>query len=265
MNMDQTRIFLLKGAEMKRDMIFFIVLFSLSAAQSMADENWTQLFDGKSLDGWEVPKSAVAGEVKVERDVIVLNRGTLSTGIKYVKPFPKSNYEIMYQAKRVDGYDFFGAITFPVKESFCTFVNGGWGGGVVGLSSVNGYDASENETTRYYEFKTGKWYQFRVRVTDEQIAVWCTPLGDDDEDDEDQADEGKQESKKSDERSKIDSANQKKSDGKKTDEPLVDLKLEDQTISTRIEVNPYRPFGFTSWCTTGHLRDIKYRKIRPPE
>jgi len=250
---------------MKRDMIFFIVLFCLLAAQCMAEENWTPLFDGKSLDGWEVPKSSVAGEVKVERGVIVLGRGDLSTGIKYVKPFPKSNYEVMYQAKRVDGYDFFGAITFPVKESFCTFVNGGWGGGVTGLSSINGYDASENETTKYYEFETGKWYQFRVRVTDEQITVWCPPLDEDKND----ADQSKQENKKSGvqnaKRPKNDSADPKKSDGKKPDEPLTDLKLEDKTISTRLEVNPYRPFGFTSWCTTGHLRDIKYRKIRPSE
>ncbi|MCL2348295.1 MAG: DUF1080 domain-containing protein [Planctomycetaceae bacterium] len=254
---------------MKRDVIFVVVLFCLLTVPGMADENWTPLFDGKSLDGWEVPKSAVAGEVKAEHGVIVLNRGALSTGIKYVKPFPKSDYEIMYQAKRVDGYDFFGAITFPVKESFCTFVNGGWGCGVTGLSSINGYDASENETTRYYEFETGKWYQFRVRVTDERITVWCTPLNGDD-DDENQTDQDKQENKKSDEHPKNDStgpkkSTPKKSDEKKTDAPLTDLKLEDKTISTRLEVNPYRPFGFTSWCTTGHLRDIKYRKIRPSE
>jgi hypothetical protein len=49
---------------------------------------------------------------------------------------------------------------------------GGWGGGVVGLSSLDGQDASQNETTKYMNFPTGRWFQIRVRVTAGKIEAW---------------------------------------------------------------------------------------------
>ena len=60
----------------------------------------------------------------------------------------------------------------PWAGTYITLVNGGWGGFVTGLSSLNGMDASENETTRSYRFKNKTWYRFRVRVTDEAIRCW---------------------------------------------------------------------------------------------
>src|SRR4029079_13118601 len=63
-------------------------------------------------------------------------------------------------------------LTFPVGDSPCSFIVGGWGGGVVGLSSIDGSDASENETTKYMELETNRWYTIRLRVTPEKIAAW---------------------------------------------------------------------------------------------
>ena len=48
----------------------------------------------------------------------------------------------------------------------------GWAGSVVGLSSIDGKDASENETTRYLKFEQEQWYRIRVRVTDARISAW---------------------------------------------------------------------------------------------
>src|SRR3954451_16574420 len=70
------------------------------------------------------------------------------------------------------GGDFFASLTFPVGAAHCTFVTGGWGGHIVGLSSIDGWDASDNETRSYFTFETGKWYAFRVQVTDMRIQVW---------------------------------------------------------------------------------------------
>jgi hypothetical protein len=72
----------------------------------------------------------------------------------------------------VDGSDFFCGLTFPVAESHCSLVVGGWAGAVVGLSSIDGRDASENSTTQYRKFDEGKWYRIRVRVTADRIRCW---------------------------------------------------------------------------------------------
>jgi len=43
---------------------------------------------------------------------------------------------------------------------------------VVGVSSIDGMDASENSTTKYMGFKNDRWYHIRVRVTPKKIEAW---------------------------------------------------------------------------------------------
>jgi hypothetical protein len=43
---------------------------------------------------------------------------------------------------------------------------------LIGISSINGNDASENETASYRNFKNGEWYRFKVRVDKANITVW---------------------------------------------------------------------------------------------
>lgn len=131
------------------------------------------LFDGKSLDGWKKTDFFHGGDVKVEDGALVLVKGPSMTGITTTrKDLPTSNYELSYEARRVEGADFFAAATFPVGKSFITLVNGGWGGSVTGLSSLNGSDASENESSCYVKYENKTWYKFRVRVTDKEITCW---------------------------------------------------------------------------------------------
>jgi hypothetical protein len=68
--------------------------------------------------------------------------------------------------------DFFCGLTFPVGDTHCSFIAAGWAGAVVGLSCVDGKDASENETTKFMNFENDRWYRFRVRVSDDRIAAW---------------------------------------------------------------------------------------------
>jgi hypothetical protein len=131
------------------------------------------LFDGQSLDGWTKTKFGGEGEVKVEDGMIILSQGGSMTGITTTrKDLPTTNYEFTYEAQRLSGYDFFAAATFPVGKSHVTLVNGGWGGSVTGISSIDGSDASENETGKFVDYKNNRWYKFRVRVTDERIQCW---------------------------------------------------------------------------------------------
>src|SRR6185312_1654387 len=46
------------------------------------------------------------------------------------------------------------------------------GGSVVGISSVDGMDASENPSTKFMRFEDKHWYKIRVRVTEERIECW---------------------------------------------------------------------------------------------
>lgn len=132
----------------------------------------TYLFDGKTLNGWEVTNFGPQGPVEVSGGNIILVMGEGCTGITLRRPFPETNYEMTLEAKRVSGNDFFCGITFPVDKSSCTLIIGGWGGAVVGLSSINGYDASENETTRLMNFEKERWYKIRLRVTEKEINAW---------------------------------------------------------------------------------------------
>jgi len=139
-----------------------------------AADGWRSLFDGKSLAGWRESDFFGAGKVTIEKGVITIGSGAL-TGINWATsslPFPTSNYEVHIEAARLSGTDFFAGITFPVRDSFCTWINGGWGGEVVGLSSIDGADASMNETTFTRKFELGRWYSLRLRVTPATISAW---------------------------------------------------------------------------------------------
>lgn len=143
-----------------------------AAASAAKKDRWKDLFDGRSLTGWKVTQFGGEGEVHVEKGQLMLEFGSPLTGVTYTGKYPKSNYELRLEAMRVDGSDFFCALTFPVGDSSCSFIVGGWGGGVIGLSSIDGRDASENETTDYMRFVSKKWYRIRVRVTDTRIKAW---------------------------------------------------------------------------------------------
>lgn len=132
---------------------------------------WKNLFDGRTLTGWKVTDFAGRGEVNVKDGRIILETGSM-TGVTWTNDLPRMNYEISLDAMRVEGSDFFCGLTFPVGKDPCSLIVGGWGGGVVGLSSLDGADAANNETTKYMMFESGKWYQIRLRVTPTKIEAW---------------------------------------------------------------------------------------------
>ena len=118
-----------------------------------------RVFDGESLANWDITNFGTEGQVYVDDGEIVLGMGDGCSGITWTDDFPKLNYEVSLEAKRVMGNDFFCGLTFPVQEDFCSFIVGGWGGAVVGLSSIDGLDASENETRSLMGFKKDRVVQ----------------------------------------------------------------------------------------------------------
>jgi hypothetical protein len=131
------------------------------------------LFDGKTLKGWEPTDFAGRGKVTVTNGEIRVSLGYM-TGITLTNTndLPRMNYEISLDAMRTDGNDFFCGLTFPVGKDHCSFIVGGWGGGTVGLSSIDSEDASSNETSSSMNFANNRWFKIRVRVEPEKIQAW---------------------------------------------------------------------------------------------
>lgn len=161
---------------------FFLLVLLLSGCgppkdQKIAAKRWT-LFEAALIEHWQDAKIEGGGEVKREVDGFTLKEGAPMTGNVFPTwkqdGLPLINYRITYEAMRVSGNDFFGSVTFPVgsSDSCVTFVLGGWGGTQVGISSIDGADASQNPTGSSQRFENGRWYRIRIEVQEELLRVW---------------------------------------------------------------------------------------------
>lgn len=183
------------------------------------NQDGISLYDGKSLNGWEITNFGTQGPVYISEGNIILSYGEGCTGINFINDFPKVNYEVSLEAMKTSGNDFFCGITFPVNETFCSFIVGGWGGPVVGLSIIDGKDASENETKMLKNFEQNIWYKIKLKVTTEKIESWID------------------------------------------NEKILDFEIGDHDLYIRPEVSLSKPFGITTWNTTGVLRKIRLNKL----
>jgi hypothetical protein len=181
----------------------------------------------------DVKRPDIPAEAK-KAGVLVLGAGEPFSAVRYegkADILPRDGYEISWDAMRVDGSDFFSALVFPVgpktkegKDKCVSFVAGGWGGMVLGISAINHQYASENESTRSYEFVNGRWYRFTLQVTPEVIRCLI---------------DGKEQFK-------------------------VDVR--DKQLSMHVsEIQTCEPLGFSSYQTTGAIRNLQIRKLKKDE
>lgn len=132
-----------------------------------------ELIEVDDLADWKPSNFGTNGEITVEDGVLNLGQGFDLTGVTWAGgELPKMNYEIALEAKRVMGGDFFCGLTFPVADSHASLIVGGWAGAVVGISSLDGLDAANNETTKVKVFENNRWYKVRVRITPNLIEAW---------------------------------------------------------------------------------------------
>jgi hypothetical protein len=142
--------------------------------KKQSTDGWTKIFDGKVLGKWEIVDKydfKHHGEISIADGNMILGGGPLATGVRFTGKFPKKNYELTLDAKRVDGSDFFCGLTFPVGDTGLTLILGGWGGWGAGLSNIDGFRAIDNETFTALEFENGKWYAVKVAVTENKVWV----------------------------------------------------------------------------------------------
>lgn len=186
---------------------------------------WKPLFDGKSLQGWQITDFAGHSTVEVKGGRIEAGLGEMLTGIHLTatNDLPRANYELYVEGMKLEGSDFWLGLTFPVGTNCCTLVLGGWGGAVVGISSINHQDASDNETTQYLKFDRNHLYQVAVRVTDAKIEAWL--------------------------------------DG----DQIVDLPLEGRKIGMRFgDIELSQPLGLANYQTASAWKTVKVRRLDAP-
>jgi hypothetical protein len=193
-----------------------------TAATRPADKNVIELFDGKTLKNWKTTEFGGEGEASVEDGRIVVGAGSTLSGVNWTGPaLPKVNYEIELDAMKLNGSDFFLALTFPYKESFASFVLGGWGGSLVGISSINGNDAANNEHTRVRDFAKNKWVHVKLRVTPDRIRAWLD----------------------------------------KEDEPILDVETADVQIGLRADIDAAKPLGLSTFQTSAAYKNVTLKKL----
>jgi len=200
----------------------------LLSAHGRADENPPALLAGSDLAAqWRVvDEMKDHGPVTLQDGVLRLGEGKPMTGVAYTgkAALPVKDYEISFAARRVEGEDFFAALTFPVRdqETAATWVLGGWGGKCVGISCLQFQAADENETTNWVEFKTGQWYRFRLQVRDNRLTGFLD------------------------------------------DKQLFDADTEGKKITMRFgDIEFCRPLGFASYGTVGEIKDLSIKKLAP--
>jgi hypothetical protein len=120
-----------------------------------------------------MPPTDNSGKVLV-KDGRCAEKGEKMTGVTYAGRTFKNGHG--GARRQTDRRRLLRHATFPVGDGFCSLVVGGWGGMLTGISSINGADASENETTSSMEFKDDKWYKVRIRVSEKKVECW---IGDD--------------------------------------------------------------------------------------
>jgi len=149
-----------------RDKVDFVMTHNLNKDGSRNGEDFVQTAD------WRVSEFIGSGGVWTEGDAVHLVEGNDMTGIVWGGPVPTMNYEVSLDAKRTGGEDFFCGLTFQYDKNPCSLVVGGWGGRLVGISSLDWQDASENGTASWRDFTKDEWYAIRLRVTPGKIEAW---------------------------------------------------------------------------------------------
>jgi len=203
-------------------LVLFFILVSSSHGRVISEpgDSVVTLFNGNDLTNWKITDYGTQGPVFVRRGNLIISAGDGASGVTWDgPPLPKMNYEITLEAKRTQGQDFFCGLTFPVNEDYLTLVVGGWGGSVVGLSSLDGRDAARNETGTLKTFSNDRWYHIRLQVQKDRVEAWINDL------------------------------------------KIVDCNTKGRELSLRPEVLLARPFGITTWNTTGAVRNLKLKKV----
>lgn len=152
-----------------------VVTGLLSGCNPPPRKEW-KLLGSEFAHAWERAGIADEGSFTILHGAIRLEPGRPMTGARFAGwqtfKMPLTRYSIEYQAMRVEGDDFFGTVTFPVRDSHVSLIVGGWGGSLVGISNIDDMDANENSTRGNGVFQNNVWHKVRIEVRDDDLRAW---------------------------------------------------------------------------------------------
>jgi len=195
---------------------------TVKATQDLRPGEWQGLFDGKSLDGWDVIEAGdykKHGQVAARQGVLSLGAGNQRTGVALTAQFPTDNYEVSLDARRAEGAHGFAAVTFPLGTTAATLIVGGGDGHSVWIDVVSPVGGGENPTKSPVRFQNGRWYAVRLRVTPERVQAWVD------------------------------------------DRKVVDVTREGHTFGLSGFFAGSAPFGLSTVMTKGEFRNVQVRKL----
>lgn len=154
-------------------MVLVSVLFACrSGSPAVEPGPWLPLFEEPARAQWVPSDFGGGGEITWSSEGVELGFGSPLTGLTWTGELPRDGYEVELTATRLDGTDFYCGLTFPVGEASCSFILGGWGGALTGLSCVDGADASSNATKSFQFFPNGERVAVRLVVDPRRVRVW---------------------------------------------------------------------------------------------
>ena len=203
-----------------------LALFVLSGCGPSARPGDVELLQPALLAHWHAAGIAEGGKVSIQAGELILFPGKPMSGAFFDgwidEKLPLTDYAIAFEARRVEGRDFFAALTFPVRriDTCATLVLGGWGGALVGVSSIDDQDASENSTRSEQHFTNSQWYRVRLEITNDELKAWLD------------------------------------------DRLVVNTSIKGRKISLRPgDIEHCAPFGFASFASEGQVRGLKITRL----
>ncbi|MCB1226755.1 MAG: DUF1080 domain-containing protein [Verrucomicrobiales bacterium] len=205
-----------------RRRVLLMMAAGLMSCGPRRPRSW-DLLSAEWLPHWSAAGIEGEGAVTLSPGSLRLEQGQPMTGARFSPDWqaaglPLIDYAISFEARRVEGRDFFATLTFPVGEldRCLSWVVGGWGGTVVGISSVDHADASENSTRGEMAFEQGRWYRLRLEVRQTEVSAWID------------------------------------------DRPMVRLNLKGHHLGLRSgDIERTAPLGFATWMTVGEVRSLR--------
>jgi hypothetical protein len=141
------------------------------APAAPAPAGWIELASGPA-GSWQ--PTAPDTPVETRQGSLVLGPLDGLAGLRWSGSPPAGSFEIELEARRLAGEDFFCGLTVPTRSpaECVTLIIGGWGGRLVGISSIDHADAAENETGTAREFENERWYRIRLAFEREWLQAW---------------------------------------------------------------------------------------------